>query len=274
MSIHCVVFSKDRAAQLELLLRSVQKHIPNIFSDISVLYTTSDEEYEKGYSILKEEFGNYANFVRETNFCENTKELSKTDAKLLCYLTDDDIFYRKFSNTLKDIHDVFDDMEIGCLSLRLGRNTVIQNPVTKEQTTCPNYLANYEGKFLIWNKYTIQGNSNYSYNLSVDGHIFRAKTIQNIMRPLSFIHPNDFEGQLQNFHTLVSPIMSSCEQSVLVGCPVNKVNDLVGNAHGTYFSQSQEEMNKKFLEGKRIKFEKIEFLNVLGTHQEFVLPME
>lgn len=272
--IKLVIFSKDRASQLHLLLTSIQKYIPNIFTDISVLYATSNEEYETGYTSLKKEFGNYANLVRETNFCDNTKELSKTDSKFLCYLTDDDIFYRRFPNTLKDIHDVFDDMEIGCLSLRLGRNTVIQNPVTKEQTTCPNYLANYEGKFLIWNKYTIQGHSNYSYNLSVDGHIFRAKTINNIIRPLTFEHPNDFEGKLQNFHTLVSPIMASCEQSVVVGAPVNKVNEMVGNTFGTYFSQSQEDMNKKFLDGKRIKLDKIEFLNVLGTHQEFILPME
>lgn len=272
--ITCVIFSKDRSAQLDLLLSSVQKNCRHLFSEIRVLYTASNEDYQRSYDILIEEWKDIAVFHKEQNFCEDTKKIVQTDTKLLCFFTDDDIVYKKVNVRVSEICSFFDELEVGCLSLRLGRNTVIQNLVTKEQTNCPTYIANYDNKFLVWDRNLVAGNSNYNYTLSVDGHIFRTKTILNMVKSFEFNHPNDFEGGLQNYRSLISPLMSSLEQSCVVGVPINKVNDKVGNEHGNLYPQSQEEFNKKYLEGKRIRLDKIEFMNVLGTHQEFVLPME
>lgn len=274
MSITSVVFSKDRSAQLDLLLNSIQRNARHLFSDIRVLYIASNDEFQSGYDILIKEWEDLVEFTRETNFCEDTRRLSTTDEKLMCYFTDDDVFYRKVDFKLKELINLFESMEIGCFSFRLGRNTVIQNPITKEQTNCPNYIANYNGKFQIWDKNSVSGNSNYNYNLSVDGHIFRSKTINGVLGGFEFEHPNDFEGRLQNLKQLFSPLMASPEQSYLVGIPINTVNSKCKNQFGTYFPQSQLDFNTKYLQGKRIKLEKIDFLNVLGTHQEFVLPME
>ncbi len=272
--ITAIIFTKDRAAQLDLLFQSIQKNSRQLFSEIRVSYLASNEDYANGYKKLISEYGDFATFTKRGDFCTDSKNIVQTDTKLLCFFTDDDIVYKKVTVRVAEICSFFDELEVGCLSLRLGRNTVIQNLVTKEQTNCPTYIANYDNKFLVWDRNLVPGNSNYNYPLSIDGHIFRTKTILNMVKSFESEHPNDFEGKLQNYRSLISPLMSSLEQSCVVGVPINKVNDKVGNEHGNLYPQSQEEFNKKYLEGKRIILDKIEFLNVLGTHQEFVLPME
>lgn len=271
--ITVLIFSKDRAAQLDLLLYSIQKNARNIFNEIRVLYTYTNDDFYNGYLKTIEKWKDCVEFHKQEDFNNQTHLLSKTEKQFLCYLTDDDIVYKKISVKLDEIHNLFSEMDIGCLSLRLGRNTVIQNLVTNEQINCPNYSANYDGKFLVWNKYLIQGNNNYNYNLSIDGHIYRSKVINNFIKGITCEHPNDFEGNLQNYSNLLSPVMSSLEQSCVVNAPVNKVNDKIGNTFGNKYPQSQEEINNKYMNGYKIKLESIDFVNILGTHQELELVM-
>lgn len=272
--ITCVVFSKDRSAQLDLLLTSIWKNSRFLLCDLRVLYTFSSLEYELGYEILIKEWGNLVTFIKEENFHGDLISASTTDSPLIMYFTDDDIVYRKIPLKISEIKSLFDEIEVGCLSLRLGRNTVIQNPYTNEQAETPKYIANIEDRFIIWNRNSLSTNSNYAYNLSVDAHIFRSKTIHTILKSFVSEHPNDFEGKLQNYTQLVSPVMASPPQSYVVGVPVNKTNDKVGNENGKIFPESSEYLNSQYIKGKRIQLEKIEFLNVIGCHQEFALPME
>ena len=60
--INAIIFSKDRAAQLRLLIYSIQKNAPHVFN-LNVIYTSSNEEFNKGYEKVKEEFSSLCNFV-------------------------------------------------------------------------------------------------------------------------------------------------------------------------------------------------------------------
>jgi hypothetical protein len=83
ININAIIFSKDRASQLHLLLNSIHKNASYIFN-LNVLYTFSNQEFEKGYELLKEicktNLWN-VNFVKETGFKEDVVSLLKSDYK-------------------------------------------------------------------------------------------------------------------------------------------------------------------------------------------------
>lgn len=92
--IDCLVFSKDRAAQLDLLLRSIQRHAPNLYSSLAVLYTGSSADYLRGYQQCFVEHPE-AKFVLEHNFETQVRYwLSVYTYRPISFLVDDDVFYR------------------------------------------------------------------------------------------------------------------------------------------------------------------------------------
>lgn len=47
-----IVFSKDRAMQLDCLIRSLNKNAAGVFSKIAVVYNASDSKFMEGYNYL------------------------------------------------------------------------------------------------------------------------------------------------------------------------------------------------------------------------------
>ena len=55
--LNIIVFSKNRACQLELLLRSLKIFLKNWQSySVYIIYSYSNSEYEQGYEIVKKQF--------------------------------------------------------------------------------------------------------------------------------------------------------------------------------------------------------------------------
>lgn len=270
--ITLIIFSKDRAAQLDLLFQSLKKNAGHLFFDIRVLYTYSDKNFKKGYETLIGEWKEFATFVCEKSFNSDLKQIIATVDDYVCFMTDDDIFYQKADFRLKELLTVMKEIELGCFSFRLGKNTVNQYS-TEEKSEIPNFLADYDNKFLIWNKDLIP-NINFSYIFSVNGHVFRSTTIKHLFKAFDSDNPNHLESQLQKFRYFISPLIACLHESTLVNVPVNRVNKEVENIFGTQFLQAEEDLNDKYLSGKRIILNKIDFSKVEGTHQEFLLLME
>ena len=63
--INAIIFSKDKACQLELLLKSIRRNTSNLF-DIKVIYETSNGVFKQGYEKLKEE--TFYHTKRDVNF--------------------------------------------------------------------------------------------------------------------------------------------------------------------------------------------------------------
>lgn len=57
--IHIIIFSFNRALQLEALLSSIQCHWQKTNYKLSVLYNTSGDDFQKGYDILQKEYPAY-----------------------------------------------------------------------------------------------------------------------------------------------------------------------------------------------------------------------
>lgn len=66
ISILC--WSKDRACQLNALLRSLKTYIP---SSVVVLYTYSNDDFRCGYDVVRAEHP-FVTFVKENDFYEDT----------------------------------------------------------------------------------------------------------------------------------------------------------------------------------------------------------
>jgi len=92
--IDCLIFSKDRACQLDLLLRSINQHAPLLYRSVTVLATYTDETYRRGYGRCMEEHGDEISFLREIDFEWDVRRWLNRSWGLVSFLVDDDVFYR------------------------------------------------------------------------------------------------------------------------------------------------------------------------------------
>jgi hypothetical protein len=268
---HAIVLSKDRAAQLHLCLESLIRDGSHIFPNISVIYHTSNEDFLKGYEITKKAFP-YISWIQQDDYYQNVLELVDEAFTLTSFFTDDDILYRNIPISHINLLSVFEELEgiLGTLSLRLGRNTYVQDPYNNinvvEPTSGFHYIEN--NKIFAWRWDHCPSYGNFGYPLSVDGHIFRTGEIKRILNECRFKNPNQQEVAIQPYMNLIPAMMAAFEQSVVINTPLNRVQETCLNRAGETFGQSAEEMNKLYLDGNRLDFKSIDFSNIIGCHQE------
>lgn len=263
ININAVIFSKDRASQLHLLLESIHKNSPYLFN-LNVLYTSSNQEFEKGYDILKDMCKTNlwnVNFIKESNFKEDLMSLIKSDYKYTTFFTDDDVLFGEID--YQTIEKSLSNEDVFCFSLRLGKNTTfcytmnVPNQIVVSEET-ENTVA------WDWQKSWYD----FGYPLSVDGHIFRTKEIAKLSKSLNFSNPNTYEAALQIYDTFPRNLMESYKHSKLVGNPVNIVNDSHPNLNGQKYKFETKNLNEKFINGVFICLEDMNFSNIIGAYQE------
>jgi hypothetical protein len=264
--INGICFSKDRAAQLDLFIRSIEKNAKNIFS-IKVIYTTSNPEFEKGYEKLIEKFPE-VKWIKEENFREQTiQAISDTESDYTCFFTDDDIIYRKVDEQ-EMVSKLEEDNMTFCFSMRLGLNTTTCYTMNCDNVIRPDFE---DDKFISWD-WSVHY-MDFGYPLSVDGHIFRTKEIHKLTKKITFENPNTYEGRLQMFSNYPKKKMWSYKNSALVNSPSNIVQSVYQNRKGETHGVSTKELNDAFLSGRCIELDKIDFSNIVGCHQELELPL-
>src|SRR5690242_1039808 len=91
-AIDCIVFSRDRAMQLDACLRSLAERVGSLYGRVAVLYCATAPEFTEAYAQLVEEYPD-ALWRRETEFAEDLRALV-TDAPWTVFHTDDDVFFR------------------------------------------------------------------------------------------------------------------------------------------------------------------------------------
>ena len=76
-----IIFSKNRALQLDLCLRTLQLHCADIhkISDVNVLYK-ADDHHKESYEILKREYPD-VNFVEEVSFKQDLLEIGRASCR-------------------------------------------------------------------------------------------------------------------------------------------------------------------------------------------------
>ncbi len=278
--ITAIVFSKDRACQLHLLLESIKKNCHDLF-DLQVIYSFSTRKFLDGYEKLLDEGENLPKFTSIPqadddseifSFNKLCKHLVKTSNSLLTFITDDAIVYRPIDITEQEIQEVLDSVPtVSNVCLRLGKNTYYQYLSSDGNHVCPfPQECCKRGKFLIWNVRSVPPHTNYGYPLATDLHIFRRSFMELIIdqENFNFNNPNSFEGDMQQFMELTPPLMACCDVNYLVNNPINRVQDTCLNRAGDEYGITPEELNNRYLDGEVIDLESIDFSNIIGCEQE------
>lgn len=245
--MNIVIFSKDRPAQLDLLLESMNKYCNSWRAEYNVIYTFSSSAFKEGYEKVIHKYKEF-NFIKQENFSLQLLDIIKK-SKIIGLITDDSLFYKESKQPFLD--------DVGVYSCRYGLNTVMQDPFNKTYQPILNKFTT-ESETIKWNSLWYHPLNNYGFQCSMDGHFYKSKNLLEMIN-FEFSNPSQLESNLFNRRQIINPWIRSEKESSLVNIPLN-------NAGGyTNFIQANlEEINKKYLEGKKIKY-KID--KIIGCHQ-------
>ena len=280
--ITAIVLSKDKAAQLHLLLESIQKNSSNLF-DIRVIYEATNTVFTEGYNKVKEEFfykDRYGlNFPikwfprTHENISLDIIDHLSDDRDLTCIFNDENIVFKRLPSYKKTM-ELFRTNAISALSLRLGNNTVIQNAYNAND-----YFIDKpsEGEFLLdnfmlWDASLVKPFTNFAMPFSHNGHVYTTKLINFILEKTKIKDINGFEKALQDnlymgvFGGFIPPNMSCLEYSSVIHNSPKKVSDEVQSDFGT----SDFGLNDRYLSGSRIDYDFFNFKHISKPFEEFV----
>ena len=271
-----IVFSFDRAMQLHALLGSYRDQVTN-GPKLSVIYKASSESHNKAYQEVFEEFSDCILFAIKQETKESFKEilidiLTQNNSKNVFFLVDDNLFIEPLDLSSFALHA----NSFTVPTFRLGENLNFSYVVQKVQPK-PKFLA-YQCNsneltpsidLLSW--VWINGDLDWGYPLSVDGHLFQRKELLAICKAIWFDSPNSFETHLQSFlHSYQYRLGICFRKSRLINIPYNRVqsdfNNLSGQIH-------QDEMLYLWSQGNRIN--RVAYYNLINVsaHQEMPLKL-
>ena len=258
--INIIIFSKDRAMQLDLLLRSFAKMVKdhNLY-EINVLYTYSNDRFKQGYDKLLKKRDSHVRFVRETDFKSTLLGLVNPQFPHTVFFTDDDVFKMPFDFYDNQMNVFNHNDDILCRSLRLHKNLNYCYPAR---------IPMKPPLFLEDNSFRWRGEQgDYGYPMSVDGHIYRTKDIMPFLANLEYNNPNLLEGRMVGAH-LSANKMICYDKSIIVNNPINKVQTVNNNVHGNIDANF---LNDKFLAGEIISLDNFIGIENTSCHQEIPL---
>lgn len=227
--INTIIFSKDRAAQLDLLLCSIERYAQWLWPP-TVLYRYSNNDYLEGYRLVSTRHG--ITFTWQLPLKPMLLRAIDRMVPLTMMLVDDSVFFRKFSE--------FHGLDEGTtFAARLGRNCTYCYPLDKQQRV---------------------GELDFAYSLTIDGHVYRTSEIRKRIEAVDFATPNELEDKLSRGKQLC---VEYGDHSCIVSIPHNRVAEF----DNRYEGGSAEELNRRFLAGECLDLDAMDFSNVIGAHQ-------
>jgi len=264
--ITALIFSKDRAMQLQAAIESFLLHCrDNSSIQLTVLYKASDELHRQQYDVLKERFP-AVSFIEENSFKEQVLAIVEKNAYIL-FLVDDNIFVKPF--TLQDIIIALNEQTdaIG-FSLRLGKNTTYCYPANSAQTL-PQFQEIGNGVL----KYSWPGQQyDFGYPLELSSSVYRVNDILDLLKRLSYRNPNTLESELNKNRNIFSSDKRNllCFHYSVAFCnPVNKVQNVyAGNRVGADENYTVGKLAELYRQGVTIDVNKFSGFINNGAHQE------
>ena len=271
--ITSIIFSKDRPLQLDLCLKSISKNFTNSSQNI-VIYNNSDE-FAEAHKILEQEHPTVEFWPQgESLFKDVLHAIRGAKNDYICFFTDDDICYMPFYCT---DFGFLNDPLISCMSLRMGLNIVERSANNQKYKDKCNFHYTSDKEIILWSKTIHYYGDYWSYDLSVDGHIFHKPNIESMLNELCYLQPikkwgntpNVFESVLQRFWASGRNFMCSMPHSVVVNTPNNRVQDThTENRSGDEYDYTPQFLLSKYLSGQRIELESLDFSDIKCPHTE------
>lgn len=290
-----IIFSYNRAMQLDYLLKTTLSRFKNFDFETVVLYhTTGDhklgyqkliEKYQKHHHIKfverkKSPFdpalfrtltdkANIRFFInrnlrnKESDLFKSQLEsiISNSKHELLMFNTDDGIFYQ----------DVYLDDEILKIFKDHPKETSYRMYVGENIEDFPNFVKKTDNHF-EWDYYASKQVTHWTYPFSVDGTIYNAKKLLQIIKKVSYHNPITLEQHTFRYvlkHKALSKGLGPIH-SKLVGTILNRVS--VDSFNPT-LDISVDFLNSKFVEGYELLIslpEKIDVVNLVPRRVSIV----
>lgn len=281
-----IIFSKNRAAQAELLLRSVKEQVcdwENFF--ITLLYHFDDKEYARGYSLLKEihpEF-HYCQQEPKKSLKKQLRELISMERKdFFSFFVDDLVVIRPFSKEDKQFKILKERKDIMFLSLRLNPNINYSQPLSMK-IYAPKLGSN--GVFCVKKTklgYFLERNiisrlfrkmgfrifmplrGDWGCKMSIDGNVYRHEEFREYFNSLpEFSYVPDIEEVMMK-HPLSGRKVIIYPESRIVNIASNKVDKI-----SLYYPSAEEDplaINERFLNNGRLSYDHLKSLNNTSCH--------
>jgi len=221
MKHKCLIFSKDRAAQLLVLLETLQRMcVDYVNLNIVVLYAVSNTGHSKQYDLLKSLYKN-VEFKLETNFKIDVENIL-VETEFISLFVDDCVVTQKFtySSTL-DILEKNED-SIG-FSLRLGKNTTYCYASNVNQVVP--ILQNVNEDIVKFN-WTNAG-FDFGYPIDLSSSVYKTSIILTLMKDQRVNGPNLLEHLMYcrcRMFEKVKPNLLCFNTSKAFCIPLNVVN--------------------------------------------------
>ena len=266
--ISILVYSKDRAFQLDGCLQSFFCFSVNGDFEIFVLYKATSEKSQSQYEVLKGRYPS-VNFVEEklNLLLTQTLELSKLN-KLTMFLVDDTLFYSEFDLELATSQLLAIQVALG-FSLRLGLNTdyCYMSNCEVKVPTMEHVFANVH--MYDWTKES----HDFGYPFEVSSSIYLSSVVESALGGIASqnlcpsLIESRFNSQKRKFSSS-QPKLLCFDKSVAFSAPVNLTKAKGSNPHGKRYPVSIATLSNLFDEGKRIDVGQNANLKVIGAHQE------
>jgi hypothetical protein len=244
MKTDIIISSKNRACQLELLLRSTRKHFKDA-SNIYVIYQHTSDEFFKSYALLMTMYSD-VNFIKENDYCCQFKTiLEKTPNNYVFFNSDDNVFVSEVKFPSHYEPDII-------FSLRLGKGMNYCLPAKLEMKE-PEFKE--VGDILMWDWTKGDKRVCYYYPHPHDSNIYNKRKVYNLIKNTQFKNPCELEIFMNNNRDYTSPEMACFIEPKLISICNNELGQGANNVHGT---QTVEFLNEQFMNGKRIRLDTIE----------------
>lgn len=245
-----VVFSRDRAAQLDLLIRSLDTFL--VPEPTRVIWVASNDFYRAAYAEVT------IDPEQEPDGFNQALHAALSASETVTFLCDDDVVYRPCTI---DPAVRLADPKVLTFSLRLGRGN--------KQQPLP-------AGFPRWQWWPLPRHD-FGYPASVDGHTFRTDDVLAVLGNTAVSDPTWLETVLARRIANIAgdrPLMESPTEQVLVGVPVNRTSPSSGVAHGEHHPQPLADLNERFLAGERISLDALDLSGVDACHHEVAYTWE
>ena len=270
-----VIFSYNRALQLDYLLKSIFEKFKSLNFQIAVIYHTVGG-HELGYEKLSNKYKNHTNvsfykrkpkyfnfnwssFLIISNFkksikysflfnrkCDDFKELlesilEKTNAEFVMFNTDDGVYIDNV-NVEKSVYELIRQNPFqASFRLYLGKNIFgLPDYVKVENNTC------------VWNYFTPDIFNHWTCMFSVDGTIYSTNGMLEVLKKVEYHNPITLEANVYDYSKYkslfglgMSPIKSSLVCTKLNRVSVDSFNPTI--------SINVDYLNEKFLDDYELR---------------------
>jgi hypothetical protein len=274
MSIAVVIFSKDRAAQLDLLLRSWSEQVrewPDFA--VSVLYKSTAPEFDRGYEIVRRQFPSV--FFQPEDASRSFKGhvlalMEREERDFFHFLADELVFIGSYSTSDEPFELLRRRPDIAAVSLRMSPLIDYSQPLGMK-TPPPPHRGNIwttrqrplwlERITKLFGVHSATGD--WRLQINVDGNTFRYPELVAHFRTLPEIpNLNRLETVFLE-HPMPQPYLAGYPESKLINLALNRVDP---HSNYPFAGHSALEFNRRYLAGERLSYKKLVGLRHNACH--------